>query len=74
MSLRDTRSKLLDAQRRVRQEWEVVRRSWKDAVAQDFEDEVWQSLDEATTAAIAAMDRLADRLDELPRILAEEEI
>jgi hypothetical protein len=50
---------LNDALKTMRLLWEEGKQDWDDPVSRNFEEHSWLPLEEATVAALRAMDRLA---------------
>ena len=61
------RGKLYDAQKVVRLRWDQVSESWTDQVKAEFEATTWEPLDQMTSDALRAIDRLAVVLTECRR-------
>ena len=58
------RGRLYDALKQLRLRWEDVLPHWNDSVRVEFENEVWQPLEQLTTDALRAMDQLAQVFQE----------
>jgi hypothetical protein len=65
MSLSAGRYQLYAALEALRLRWDDVRPRWQDAVRQDFEEEYWNEVEPRVNAALAAMDRLTQVLQQL---------
>jgi hypothetical protein len=61
------RGKLYDAQQVIRHQWDEVTELWSDEIRVEFEEHVWQPLDELTSEGLRAIDRLARILTECRR-------
>ena len=62
MSLSVGSSKLNDAFKELRARREDTRASWKDEVAQDFEEHYWRPLEIQVQATLRGLDQLAQEL------------
>jgi hypothetical protein len=67
------RGKLYDAQKVLRHHWDEVAELWNDPVRVEFEEKVWRPLDEDTSEALRAIDRLAQILNECRRACSGEQ-
>ncbi len=54
-----SRSQLYDAQKTARARWEVATEVWSDESRRQFEEAVWQPLDQMATDALRGIDQLA---------------
>lgn len=61
------RGKLYDAHKIIRRQWDEVTEFWSDAVRAEFEQRVWEPLDQFTDEGLRAIDRLARILTECRR-------
>jgi hypothetical protein len=61
------RGKLYDAQKVLRHHWDEVCEKWADHIQADFEEKVWEPLDQYTSDGLRAIDRLAQILNECRR-------
>lgn len=66
------RGKLYDAQKVVRLRWDQVSETWTDHVKIEFEEKTWLPLDQLTSEALRAIDRLAVILTECRRACSGE--
>jgi hypothetical protein len=66
------RGKLYDAQKVLRGRWDQVSELWSDQVKAEFEEKTWLPLDELTSEALRAIDRLAQILVECRRACSGE--
>ena len=66
------RGKLYDAQKVLRHHWDEVSEMWNDPVRVEFEEKVWQPLDQDTSETLRAIDRLAQILNECRRACSGE--
>jgi uncharacterized protein YukE len=53
------RGKLYDGQKTLRARWTELEDVWRDAIAREFDERVWQPLDQQTSELLRAIDRLA---------------
>ncbi len=53
------RSQLYDAQKTARAKWDTAAETWTDATRRDFEEQVWEPLDQLVTNSLRAVDLLA---------------
>jgi hypothetical protein len=53
------RGRLYDALQTLQQRWNEVEVIWTDAVRADFEDKIYEPLNQLTEESLRAMDRLA---------------
>ena len=67
------RGKLYDAQKVVRGRWDTVSEAWTDQVKAEFETTTWVPLDQQTSEALRAIDRLAQVLTECRRACSGEQ-
>lgn len=61
------RGKLYDAQKVVRLQWDQVAELWTDGVRAEFEEKVWEPMDQMTSDGLRAIDRLARILTDCRR-------
>lgn len=61
------RGKLYDAHKVIRSQWDAVSETWGDSVKAEFEEQVWDPLDQYTADGLRAIDRLAQILNECRR-------
>ena len=66
------RGKLYDAQKVVRGRWDQVSETWTDQIKAEFEEKTWLPLDQQTSDALRAIDRLAQILNECRRACSGE--
>lgn len=66
------RGKLYDAHQVIRRHWDEVNERWSDAVRADFEEHIWNPLDQLTNDGLRAIDRLARILTECRRACSGE--
>jgi hypothetical protein len=67
------RGKLYDAQKVIRGRWDDVSEAWTDQVKGEFETTTWVPLDQQTSDALRAIDRLAQVLTECRRACSGEQ-
>jgi hypothetical protein len=67
MSLNANATELNAALKAMREQWEAVRDVWRDGVADEFEETVWQPLEGQVNAAVQSMDRLTPILSKAQR-------
>lgn len=65
MNLEISRYKLYASLQALEAVWEQVQRRWRDPVRQEFEEQFWQRLEPAVRQTLAAMDRLAQVLQQM---------
>lgn len=53
-----TRSQLYDAQKTARGRWDDTADAWNDVARREFDEQVWQPLDQAVTDVLRAVDQL----------------
>jgi hypothetical protein len=58
-------ARLTFTQKALRERWDDVKQQWSDQVSRDFEKNHLHPLDQQTSSAIRAMDKLADVLSKL---------
>ena len=68
------RGKLYDAQKVIRARWDDVSEAWTDQVKGEFETTTWVPLDQLTSDALRAIDRLAQVLTECRRACGGEQL
>ena len=61
------RGKLYDAQKVLRHRWDEVSEKWTDHIRGEFQEKVWEPLDQYTSEGLRAIDRLAQILNECRR-------
>jgi len=61
------RGKLYDAQKVLRHRWDEVLEKWGDQIRAEFQEKVWEPLDQYTSEGLRAMDRLGQILTECRR-------
>jgi hypothetical protein len=61
------RGKLYDAQKVLRHRWDEVVEKWGDQIRAEFQEKVWEPLDQYASEGLRAMDRLAQILRECQR-------
>ena len=61
------RGKLYDAHKVLRHHWDEVCEKWTDQIRSDFQEKVWEPLDQCTSDGLRAIDRLAQILNECRR-------
>jgi hypothetical protein len=66
------RGKLYDAHKVIRHHWDEVSERWSDMVRMEFEEGVWNPLDQFTGEGLRAIDRLARVLTECRRACSGE--
>jgi hypothetical protein len=66
------RGKLYDAHQTIRHRWDEVAETWSDNVRAEFEEKVWEPLDQLTGEGLRAVDRLARILTECRRACSGE--
>ena len=66
------RGRLYDAQKVVRLRWDQVSETWTDQVKLEFEEKTWLPLDQLTSEALRAIDRLGVILNECRRACSGE--
>lgn len=66
------RGKLYDAQKVARLRWDQVSETWTDHVKVEFEEKTWLPLDQLTSEALRAIDRLGVILNECRRACSGE--
>jgi hypothetical protein len=67
------RGKLYDAQKVIRGRWDDVSEAWTDQVKGEFETTTWVPLDQQTSDALRAIDRLTQVLTECRRACSGEQ-
>ena len=72
MKIDGGRGKLYDAQKVLRLRWDQVSEAWTDQVKAEFEERTWVPLDQFTSDALRAIDRLAQILNECRRACSGE--
>lgn len=68
------RGKLYDAQKVVRLQWDQVAEFWTDSIRAEFEEKVWEPLDQMTSESLRAIDRLARILTDCRRACEGEQM
>jgi hypothetical protein len=53
-----TRSQLYDAQKTARHRWDDAADTWDDIARREFDEQVWQPLDQTVTDVLRAVDQL----------------
>lgn len=53
-----TRSQLYDAQKTARHRWDDTADTWDDIARREFDEQVWQPLDQTVTDVLRAVDQL----------------
>jgi hypothetical protein len=53
------RGKLYDAHQIVRRQWDEVSEFWTDSMRADFEEKIWNPLDQLSDDGLRAIDRLS---------------
>ena len=66
------RGKLYDAHQVIRREWDEVNEHWSDTVRAEFQEGVWDPLDQFTDDGLRAIDRLARIFTECRRACSGE--
>jgi hypothetical protein len=61
------RGKLYDAHKVIRRQWDEVNERWSDTVRAEFEEQIWDPLDQLTGDELRAIDRLSRILTECRR-------
>ncbi|OWK43530.1 hypothetical protein [Fimbriiglobus ruber] len=59
MKFGGNRGQLYDAQKTARARWDSTTEIWNDSTRLEFEQQVWEPLDDAVSGALAAVDQLA---------------
>ncbi len=59
MKIDGGRGRLYDALKTIRLRWDEVTVHWTDSMRQEFEEKIWNELEQLTTDALRAMDQLA---------------
>ena len=72
MKVDGARGKLNDAQKVLRGRWDHVSELWTDQNKVEFEEKTWVPLDQQTSDALRAIDRLAQILNECRRACSGE--
>lgn len=67
MPLSTGRGKLFNGLKTLRAQWQRVQDVWDDAVAREFEENVFKLLDDETQATIRATDRMDQVLSQMFR-------
>jgi uncharacterized protein YukE len=67
MSLNTASTELSSALKTLREQWERVRESWQDSVAEEFRAEHWEVLETQVVATLRAMERLGPILSRARR-------
>jgi hypothetical protein len=67
MPLSTGRSKLFNGLKTLRAQWQRVQDVWDDAVAREFEENVFKLLDDETQSTIRATDRMDQVLSQMFR-------
>jgi len=61
------RGKLYDAHQVIRHQWDAISEKWGDQVRAEFEESIWNPLDQFTAEELRAIDRLERILVECRR-------
>lgn len=59
------RGQLYDAQKSARTRWESTEEVWHDATRQEFEQQLWEPMDDLVAENLRAMDQLAGILTQV---------
>jgi hypothetical protein len=54
-----SRGKLYDAHKTIRARWQETETAWRDQNQKEFEEQVWEPLDQQTAEVLRAIDQLA---------------
>lgn len=72
MSVATSRAQMYDSLKVLREQWHKVLNSWNDPVTKQFEEEYLQELESASVAALNAIDRLGQMLQQIRTECGEE--
>lgn len=67
------RGKLYDAQKVIRHQWDEVSEIWNDTMRVEFEEKIWEPLDQFTSEGMRAIDRLSRVFTECRRACSGEQ-
>jgi hypothetical protein len=73
VSLDTSRFQLYNAFKALRFRWEDTCRYWNDGVRRDFEKDFWNNVEPSVLAAVSAIDRLAQVIEELKKACRDSE-